>query len=107
VFNLDSVALIGAEVELLDYVNRCLHLRWPRIVSIRSLGDCVPCETQLCIRTSEPVPPMSCRTLWLDGIGRRPRLARLAPQLWRAPIPLGRRHLIRVVESILAAAGTE
>ena len=96
---LHQIALVQLESELADYISQVLLKRWPKARLLRLDQDAI-LKADLRICSEPPVQQDGVPTLWLWQLESQGSAAQLAPWLWRAPMPISTRRLLRAIACI-------
>ena len=96
---LHQIALVQLESELADYISQVLLKRWPKARVLR-LDQDGALKVDLRICSALPIQQDGVPTLWLWQLESHTSTAQLAPWLWRAPMPISARHLMRAIACV-------
>jgi hypothetical protein len=98
---LHQIALVGLDNELANYLSQTLLKQWPKARVLRLERDS-QLRADLRICSEAPMQRDGIPTLWLWNLERANATIQLAPQLWRTPMPMTARRLLRAVRCVFA-----
>jgi hypothetical protein len=98
---LHQIALVQLDNELANYLSQTLLKHWPKAHVVRVARDSqVRADLRIC--SEAPTQLDDVPTLWLWHLERASVISQVAPKLWRTPMPMTARQLVRAVRRVFA-----